>query len=84
MITPAIATCESILAKLGLGKDFKDVEVRDHACGDINVIKKLYYSGPNCAVDQSFTSEDHCPQCKACSSREPVKKKVAFILRAMK
>ena len=46
MITPAIATCESILAKLGLGKDFKDVEVRDHACGDINVIKSCTILDP--------------------------------------
>ena len=42
MITPAIATSGSILAELCLGQDFKDVEIRNHACG--NLIEKLYYS----------------------------------------
>ena len=42
MITLVIVTCGSILAELGLGKDFKDVEIRYHACDD--VIEKLYYS----------------------------------------
>jgi len=71
-------TCGSTLAELDLGEDFKGVEIRDHACG--NVIEKLYYSaglGPICVyygVDQLFTSEDHYHQCEACSSHEPVKK----------
>ena len=34
-------TCGSTLAELDL-EDYKDVEIRDHACGD--VIEKLYYS----------------------------------------
>ena len=36
MITPAIATCGSILAGLGLGKDFEGVEIRENDCGDVN------------------------------------------------
>ena len=32
----------STLGELDLGEDFKDVEIRDHACGD--VIEKLYRS----------------------------------------
>ena len=71
-------TCGSTLAELDLGEDFKDVEIKDHACGD--VIEKLYYSAGfepicvYCGVDQPFTSQDHYPQCETCSSREPVKK----------
>ena len=40
MITPSY-TCGSIatLAELDLDEDFKDVKIRDHACGD--VIEKL-------------------------------------------
>ena len=55
MITPAIATCGSILTELGLGKDFKDVEIRDHACD--NVIEKLllFCWHTNCGIDQPFT-----------------------------
>ena len=75
MITLVIVTCGSILAELGLGKDFKDVEIRYHACDD--VIEKLYYSAglePTVELhDQPFTSEDHYPQCEACSNREPIK-----------
>ena len=69
--------CGSTLGELNLGEDFKDVEIRDHTCG--NIIEKLYYSaGINlhlyCGVDQPFKSEDHYPQCEVYSSHEPVKK----------
>ena len=69
-------TCGSTLAELDLGEEYKDVEIRDYACGDL--IEKLYYSAGlepicvYCGVDQPFTSADHYPQCDACSSREPV------------
>ena len=71
-------TCGSTLAELDLGEDFEDVEIKDHACGD--VIEKLYYSAGfepicvYCGVDQPFTSQDNYLQCETCSSREPVKK----------
>jgi len=72
-------TCGSVLAELELGDDYKDIEIRDHACGDI--IEKLYYSADlepicvYCGVDQPFTSPEQYPQCDECSTLEPVLKK---------
>eukprot|EP00731_Ephydatia_muelleri_P024124 Em0016g395a len=53
-------------ANLHLGDEFKDVEIRDHACGD--AIVKLYYSAGfepvcvYCGCDQPFTSPEQYPQ----------------------
>ena len=64
-------TCGSTLAELNLGEEFKDVEIRDHACGD--VVEKLYYSAElepicvYCGINQPFTSSDYYPQCDAFS-----------------
>ena len=61
-------SCGSTLGELDLGEDFKDVEFRDHAYGD--VFEKLYYSAGlkpisvYCGADQPFTSEDHYLQCE--------------------
>ena len=66
------------MAELDLGEDFKDVEIKDHACGD--VVGKLYYSAGlepicvYCGVDQPFTSEEHYHQCEGCCSREEIRK----------
>ena len=57
---------------------YKDIEIRDHACGD--VIEKLYYSAGfepicvYCSCDQPLTSPQQYPQCEACLHYPPVKK----------
>ena len=54
-------SCGAKLEELDLGEGFKNVEVRDHACGD--PIEKLYYSAGfepicvYCGVDQSLGME---------------------------
>ena len=73
----------STLGELNLGEDFKDVEIRNHTCGD--AVEKLYYSarlaGTNlhlyCGIDHPFIFEDHYPQREVCSSHKPVKKYVS-------
>ena len=71
--------CGAKLQDLHLEDKFKDVEIRDHACGD--VIEKLYYSAGfepicvYCGCDQPFISpQQQYPQCEACLHYPPVKK----------
>ena len=72
-------TCGSKLAELQLPVEFKDVEVRDHVCGD--PIEKLYYSAKfnpicvYCGKDQPFTSNNVYPQCTDCIGKSPIHKK---------
>ena len=71
-------TCGAKLEDLNLGDTFKEVEVRDHLCGD--PIEKLYYSAGfepicvYCARDQTFTCADPYPQCPFFSHRPAVNK----------
>ena len=71
-------TCGAKLEDLNLGDTFKEVEVRDHLCGD--PIEKLYYSAGfepicvYCARDQTFTCADQYPQCPFFSHRPAVNK----------
>ena len=71
-------SCATKLQDLHLGDEFKDVEIRDRACGD--TIEKLYYSAGfepvcvYCGCDQPFTSPEQYTQYKACSHHPPVKK----------
>jgi len=71
-------SCGAKLSELELNSEFKDVEIRDHACGD--TIEKLYYSAGlepicvYCGVDHPFTSESQYPQCENCSHLPAVKK----------
>ena len=72
-------SCESILGELDLGEDFKDVE-----SGTMLVVMLLknctiLLDCIYCGVDRPFTSEDHYPQCEACSSHEPLKKSLNCI-----
>ena len=66
------------LVELNLGNSFKEVDVRDHLCGD--PVEKLYYSAGfepicvYCARDQPFMCADQYPQCPDCSHRPAVKK----------
>ena len=59
-------SCAAKLQDLHLGDEFKDVEIRDRACGD--TIEKLYYSAGfepvcvYCGCDQPFTSPEQYPQ----------------------
>ena len=52
-------SCGAKLSEPELGSELKDVEIRDHACGD--TIKNLYYSAGlepiciYCGVDHPFT-----------------------------
>ena len=72
-------TCGSKLAELQLPVEFKDVEIRDHCCGD--PVEKLYYSAKfdpicvYCGNQQPFTSTDVYPQCTDCSEKPPIHKK---------
>ncbi len=74
-----IYTCGSKLSELLISDDIKDVEVRDHSCGE--PIEKLYYSAKldpicvYCGRDQPFTSEDIYPQCADCVEKTPVSRK---------
>ena len=71
-------TCGAKLEDLNLGEEFKNVDVKDHSCGD--PIEKLYYSAGfdpicvYCAVEQTYTSQEHYPQCEACSHLPQIKK----------
>ena len=71
-------SCGAKLQDMGLGEQFQNVEIRDHACGD--TIEKLYYSAGfepicvYCGVEQSYTSDGQYPQCADCSHLPPVKK----------
>lgn len=74
-----VYTCGSKLSELGLSEEFKDVEVREHLCGQ--PIEKLYYSANldpicvYCAKEYPYTSEDTYPQCTDCSEKPPVSRK---------
>ena len=71
-------SCDAKLSELELGSELKDVEIRDHACGD--TIEKLYYSAGlepiyiYCGVDHPFTSESQYPQCENCFHLPAIKK----------
>ena len=71
-------SCGAKLEDLDLGEEFKNVEIRDHACGDM--IEKLFYSAglePTCiycGIEQLFTSSEQYPQCEACSLLPTIKK----------
>ena len=75
-------SCAAKLQDLHLGDEFKDVEIRDRACGD--TIEKLYYSAGfepvcvYCGCDQPFTSPEQYPQYE-CSHHPPVKKKISCV-----
>ncbi len=72
-------TYGSTLPELELGEVYQNVEIRDHACGDI--IEKLYYSAElepicvYCGGSQPFMLVDYYPQCETCSTLKPVSKK---------
>ena len=74
-----IYTCGSKLIELQLPDEFKDVEVRDHSCGE--PIEKLYYSAKldpiciHCGKEQPFTTEEMYPQCLDCAHETPISKK---------
>ena len=71
-------TCGAKLDDLNLGEELKDIKVKDHSCEDS--IEKLYYSASfepicvYCAVDQSYSSQEHYPQCEACAHLPQLKK----------
>ena len=71
-------TCGAKFEDLNLGKEFKDVNIKDHSCGDPT--EKLYYSAGfkpiciYCAVEQSYSSQEHYPQCEACAYLPQIKK----------
>ena len=66
-----VYTCGSKLQDLELRDEFREVEVRDHACYD--VIEKLYYSANYdpiciyCGKDEPFSSPSYYPLCNDCS-----------------
>ena len=78
-------SCGARLQDLHRGDEFmlKDVEIRDHACGD--TIETLYYSAGfepvcvYCGCDQPFTSPEQYTQCEACSHNPPVKKQISCV-----
>ena len=77
MITLAIATCGSILAKLGLDKEFKDVEIRDHTCSDVTQYCSAGLKPTVELISPSHLKTRHYPQCGACYSCEPCSKEIS-------